>query len=322
MPSRPAPSIASVRADWLGARAALAGRHRGRFVLFSTLAAAVIGVVIMTVPTRGLVDRPPTAAMAGVAIVVGLIIGFSLNLIAEMGRPAVADAREAERLSRLPVLATVRDAPHDIDPYQLLHLSLSATGAQTRVIAIAGDESAVVSTVAAQLALAAAAESRATLVLDTDAERSGVAAYFDQRPEPGFTDALAGVRLWSEVTRAVGARRGLLIDVVTGGAVRGPLPDEAARVAARHDCARFAAQYDLAVFAVSGRTALQRLTDATYDVPIIWCVRVGATSHVRLRNDLAVVRGSGVPLRGLLLWDEELPVMRSRSDQMRRTKSL
>jgi hypothetical protein len=118
----------------------------------------------------------------------------------------------------------------------------------------------------------------------------------------------------------VGTRRGLLIDVIAGVAVRAAGADASAP-GAREDVARLCGQYDLAVFAVCGAAALQRFTAAAFAVPVVWCTRVGATSHARLRRDLAVIRSASIPVRGLLLWDEALPELRSRSDQMARTRA-
>ena len=153
------------------------------------------------------------------------IVDSRFTFSTEIGRPTLATPREAERVAQAPILAVARDsdrAPRvgGIDPFRMLYLGLTATGTRTRTVVINGDDRAVAATVAGRLALAAAADARATLVADVDAEGSSVAGYYGERPEPGFSDAIAGVRLWREVTRSVGASDGLSIDVTPGGAIR------------------------------------------------------------------------------------------------------
>ena len=111
-----------------------------------------------------------------------------------------------------------------------------------------GDDRAVVATIAGRLALAAAADARATLVVDADAEGSSVAGYYEQRPEPGFSDALAGVRLWRDVTRPVGAGDGLSIDVIAGwrDQDRGARPRDAG-IRAKRSSRDSATEYDFCV---------------------------------------------------------------------------
>ena len=159
------------------------------------------------------------------AMVLAVIAGFAFNLSAEIRKPTLATPREAERVAHAPILAVARDADRvpragGIDPFRMLYLGLTATGTRTRTVVVSGDDRAVVATVAGRLALAAAADARATLVADADAEGSSLAGYYGERPEPGFSDALAGVRLWREITRPIGASDGVTIDVIPGGAIR------------------------------------------------------------------------------------------------------
>ena len=49
----------------------------------------------------------PPMGMLGAALVLGLVVGFSVALIREMIRPRVGNAREAERLTGAPVLARI-----------------------------------------------------------------------------------------------------------------------------------------------------------------------------------------------------------------------
>ncbi len=227
-------------AEWLGARAALAGRRSGRFALGATATFAVIVLAFFLVPKLGGAaprDLPLTGVVAAAAVLAA-IIGFSINLLAEIGRPKVATAREAEHAAQAPVLATVHDRPREadeLDPFGFLYLGVTARGMRIRTIAISGNDRAVLATVAGRLARAAAADESATLVVDTNAETSPVAGYYLERPEPGLTDIIAGVRSWREVARSVGASDGLPIDVVPAGSIRRDPPDATAARAARKE---------------------------------------------------------------------------------------
>jgi Mrp family chromosome partitioning ATPase len=263
---------------------------------------------------------PPVATLIA-ALVLGLIVGFSLNLATEIGRPTISGAREAEQLSSAPVLAVARAqdrAPRigGIDPFRMLYLGLTATGTRTRTVVVSGDDRAVVATVAGRLALAAAADARATLVVDADADGSSVAAYYDERPEPGFSDALASVRLWREVTRPIGANDGLSIDVIPGGAVRREPLDVEARQAAREEFERFRQEYDFCVVVAPGLTALTGFADLVTEPVTILCAEVGRTTLEALRSAANGLRGAGATFHGMALWDAEIPYLATRSEMM------
>jgi Mrp family chromosome partitioning ATPase len=267
---------------------------------------------------------PPVATLVA-ALVLGLIVGFSLNLASEIGRPTIASAREAEQIAVAPVIVIAREkdrAPRvgGIDPFRMLYLGLTATGTRTRTVVVTGDQRAVVATVAGRVALAAAADARATLVIDADAEGSSVAGYYNEQPEPGFTDALASVRLWREVTRPVGANDGLSIDIIPGGALHREELDAASRDGARNEFERFRQQYDFCIVVAPGAAALERLTPLL-DSPItILCAEVGRTTLDALRQSADGARAAGVTLHGLTLWDAEIPYLPLRSELM--SKSL
>jgi Mrp family chromosome partitioning ATPase len=267
---------------------------------------------------------PPVATLVA-ALVLGLIIGFSLNLAGEIGRPTIASAREAEQIAVAPVIAIVREkdrAPRvgGIDPFRMLYLGLTATGTRTRTVVVTGEQRAVVATVAGRVALAAAADARATLVVDADAEGSSVAGYYNERPEPGFTDALASVRLWQEVTRPIRANDGLSIDIVPGGALRREGLDAESRDDARNEFERFRQQYDFCIVVAPGAAVLDRLTPLL-DSPItILCAEVGRTTLDALRQSADGARAAGVTMHGLTLWDADLPYLPMRSELM--SKSL
>ena len=265
--------------------------------------------------------RVPPIAMLFAAMVLAVIAGFSFNLSAELSRPTLATPREAERVARAPILAVVREADRaprvgGIDPFRMLYLGLTATGTRTRTVVVSGDDRAVVATVAGRLALAAAADARATLVVDVDAEGSSVAGYYGERPEPGLSDALAGVRLWREVTRPIGASDGLSIDVIPGGAIRPDEPDRATKESAREEFARFRAEYDFCVIVAPTQSSLV-LVCSLVDKPVtVLCAEVGRTGLSRLQAAATQLRESGAVLHGLAVWDAELPHLAPRNELM------
>ena len=265
--------------------------------------------------------RVPPVAMLFAAMVLAVIAGFSFNLSAEIRRPTLASPREAERIARAPILAVARDIDRvprigGIDPFRMLYLGLTATGTRTRTVAVTGDDRAVIATVAGRLALAAAADARATLVVDLDADGSAVAGYYGERPEPGFSDALAGVRLWREVARPIGANDGTSIDVIPGGAIRTEEPDRATKDSAREEFARFRAEYDFCVIVAPSEASLVLACSLVEKPVTVDCAEIGRTAIARLEADAAQVRSSGALLHGLAIWDAELPQLAPRSELM------
>jgi Mrp family chromosome partitioning ATPase len=300
------------------ARAAAAATDSALSAARSGNAAADQSAVAETVQAS---RRIPPVAMLFAAMVLAMIAGFSFNLSAEIRNPTLAAPREAERIARAPILAVARDSDRvprigGIDPFRMLYLGLTATGTRTRTVAVSGDDRAVVATVAGRLALAAAADARATLVVDVDAEGSSVARYYGERPEPGFSDALAGVRLWREVTRPIGASDGLSIDVTPGGAIRTEQPDVATKESARTEFARFRSEYDFCVI-VAPSVASLVLACSLVEKPVtVLCAEIGRTPLAQLQVDAEQVRDAGALLHGLAIWDAELPELTQRSELM------
>lgn len=268
--------------------------------------------------------RTPPIAVLAAAMVLAVIIGFSMSLFAEIAHPTIATSREAERAAGAPAVAVARERNRaagtgGMDPFRMLYLGLTATGTRTRTVAISGDDRAVVATVSGRLALAAAADARATLVVDTDAEGSPVAGYYSERPEPGFTDAIAGVRLWREVTRPIGASEELAIDVVPAGSIRRDEPDAETKRAARAEFARFREQYDFCVIVTPTDAALDLLCSLIDAPAVVVCAEMGRTSLEELQMSAARIRKVGAQVHGVALWYAKLPVIQSRNILMAKT---
>jgi Mrp family chromosome partitioning ATPase len=258
------------------------------------------------------------------AIVLAVIIGFSASLFTEIARPTIATSREAERAAGAPVVAVARGrnragSAGGMDPFRMLYLGLTATGTRTRTVAISGDDRAVVATVSGRLALAAAADARATLVVDTDAEGSAIAGYYGERPEPGFTDTIAGVRLWREVARPIGASEELAIDVVPAGSIRRDELDTETKRSARAEFARFRDEYDFCVIVTPTDAALDLLCSLIDSPAVVVCAEMGRTTLEALRQSAARVRSVGANVHGVALWDAELPAIQPRNALMAKT---
>jgi hypothetical protein len=265
--------------------------------------------------------RVPPVAMLVAATVLAVILGFSVSLLMEVLRPTVANTREAEAVAHCPAFSVAHDEAHGtngggMDPFRMLYLGLTVGGARTATVEVRGEDRAVAATVAARLALAAAGDARATLVVDADTEGSAVAGYYRQRPEPGFTDAVAGVRLWREVTRAVGVSDGLAIDVVASGSVRREGLDAATLAAARVEFARFRAEYDFFVAVAPSEVAVLRLSGLLERTTVLLCAAVGSTTIAKLKTAATKVRDAGAILHGVVLWDGALPQVTQRNKLM------
>jgi hypothetical protein len=265
--------------------------------------------------------RVPINALLFAAMVIVALVGFSFKLVAEVKSPTLAAPREAERVANAPVVAIVHETDREpriggSDPFRILYLGLTATGTRARTAVVTGDDRAVVATVAGRLALAAAVDERATLVVDTDAEGSAVAAYYGQRPDPGFSDVLAGVRPLREVTRRISAGDGLSISVIPGGTVRADTPGRENRESAEADFARFRAEYDFSVIVAPSESSLALAASFVEKAVVLLCVQVGHTPLSRLQAHAERIRGSGAILHGLAVWAAELPRLPERRELM------
>lgn len=257
----------------------------------------------------------PISAACGAMLLV-LAVAFTLAVSAEARAPTIAHAREIERITGVPVLATAHDfrVPREgrarlqpgtgVDPFRMVYLALTASGTRERTVNVTGDDVGVAAVVAARLAVSAAADEHATLLVDLAPGVDGAAAHFGARDEPGFTEAIAAVRLWREVARPIGASEGMAIDVVPAGAPRHDTDESLQSASARAEFELFAGDYDFVVLAAPTSTSALRATALVADVPTIIAVRL-AHSKIQVISDmLAKFRAAGVRLHGFLLVEE------------------
>jgi Mrp family chromosome partitioning ATPase len=284
---------------------------------------------------RANVEAPPLAMVAS-AVALALACGFGAALAVELRRPRMADAREAERLTRSRVLAVVRaepvvaervrrradsQVPTFIDPslesYRLLYLSLAATGESIPVVGITGDEPAVFGTVAANLAVIAAEDGRSTLLIDADARHPAASTVLGVGARRGVGELLHGEATITDVLVTVGAGRDLAVDVVPAGqrvasARAGGRSGDTASAAlhgARASLVRLARRYDFVVVALSPDDAERGSESLLLAPDVVVCTRAAHTPLKRIARDITRLRGAGARIRGLVVWADELPVL-------------
>ncbi|AHG88815.1 hypothetical protein J421_1278 [Gemmatirosa kalamazoonensis] len=286
---------------------------------------------------RANVDAPPSAMLVA-AFALALVIGFAVMLGAEVKRPRVADAREAERVSRTRVLAVVRPESSisdrarraadveigglidsSIESYRMLYLSLAATGAAIPVVAVTGDDPAIAATVAANVAAVAAEDGRSTLVVDEDMGRGLLSTALGVRNRTGLSDLARSNLPLAEAIVPVTVGRGLTIDVVPAG-VAPPPPHVAATTAStpvpvvssvldalRLDLGRLTRRYDFAVLGMPPSEAEADARGFRIAPDVVVCARAGHTPLAGLAREVERLQQAGARVRGLVLWDDERP---------------
>ena len=284
------------------------------------------------------VDIPPLALLAA-AIAVAAIVGFAAGLVAEMRHSRIADPNEAEEATGLRVLAVVlpktpqpertrRRADRETSPlldatsdaYRLLYLHLAGAVPRISLITVSGDDTAIAATVAANLAAAATHDARSTLLVDAELSACAVSSVLRIRAEPGLGDVLAGRVDWTEavVPATIGRERAL--DVIPSGTCGEPDGDIDAEPT-RHALARMARRYDLVVL-VAGPTHIRRGDGSILPAPdLIYCARLGHTTIRALRAGADALRGAGARIRGIVLWDAEVPLIESRDTAVARARA-
>ncbi len=249
------------------------------------------------------------------ALLVLSVLGFSLAVVAETRKPTIAHAREVERITGLPVLASATGfrVPREgrarlqpgtgVDPFRMVYLSLTASGTRERVVCVTGDDVSRTVAVAGRLAVSAAADERATLLVDMAPGLPSTSAFFGWRDEPGFTEAIAGVRLWREVARPVGASEGLSIDVIPAGGLRQDTASSVQNEIARGEFVAFLGEYDFTVLVAPTVAAAGVASTACGNPPTIFVARTARTQLRALQSSISGLRAGGMTLHGILLID-------------------
>jgi Mrp family chromosome partitioning ATPase len=272
----------------------------------------------------------PPLAMLGAALVLALSVGFAVAFGMELRSPRISDARETEQVSAARVLTVVKpveivaersrrqadaEAPPLIDivseSYRRLYLHLAATEANVPIVTVAGDDAAIVGTVASNLAAAAAYEARSTLLIDVDPATCVVASVLRVRPNPGFAGIISGVSDWADSIVSMTIGRDRPLDVLPSGTRRGvtPSPEVAERL--RADFSRMERRYDLIVIAAPTAYVLQQSTAVMPSPDVVLCARVGYTRLSDLKKAVDGFRKLDLRVHGVVLWDDDLPQIES-----------
>jgi Mrp family chromosome partitioning ATPase len=185
----------------------------------------------------------------------------------------------------------------------MVYLALTASGTRERTVCVTGDDPDTVAVVAGRLAVSSAADERATLLVDLAPGVPAATKYFAERDEPGFTEAIAGVRLWREVARPVGASEGLGIDVVPAGARRQDMGESVAIETNRDEFHLFAREYDFTVIAAPTPDAIALAAVLCQQPATVYVARVAETTLTALVAEVQTLKALSLNLYGILLID-------------------
>lgn len=267
---------------------------------------------------------PP--AMLAAALIFGAVIGFGFALVDEVRHPRIADAYEAERATGVRVLGVIsplpqspergrrssdRNAPPYIDPgadgHQLIYLHVATAGSNVLMLTITGDNPAVSAVVAINFATIAADEARSTLLIDTDAGASTVAAALRFRSSQGLSGLVTQKLSWPEAVRSARIGRDSAIDVVPSGPDAPPF--QAVSALLQSDASRLARRYDTIVLVSSAEQVLSGLPSVLPIPDVVYCVRAGQTSIAQLKRALEDIERTGGRIRGIVLWNAPDPIL-------------
>ncbi|MEX1186285.1 MAG: hypothetical protein WEA80_06825 [Gemmatimonadaceae bacterium] len=283
------------------------------------------------------VDAPPWAMLAS-ALVIALALGFAVSLLVEVRNPHIADVREAEQTAGTRVLTVVDpreqiverarrqsdvEAPPLIDvvsdTYRTLYLRLSSLDAPVNTVTITGDDMDIASTVAVNVAAIAAYEARSTLVIDGDPVTCGVAGALRIPPDPGLTAVLAEKVVLADAVVFTTIGRDQMLAVIPAGKRLGQ-PTASAVKKAKEDLERMSSRYDMIVFTAPLAQTKQDATTIVSSTDVILCARMARTPLKELSSAVETLRGAGMRVHGLVLWNTESPRLRTRDELLSAAK--
>lgn len=273
-------------------------------------------------PDRSILARLVPAFATVVVLLLGLALRFASALRAETQDPTLADAAEAERVTGVRTLTTVRDAlldgparfkPSGVDPFRMLYLSLTATGTRARTAIVAGPDLEIAAATGARLAIAAAADHRNTLIVDLDAASIALSRTFRERAEPGLRDVLAHAFTWREVARPVGSSDGLPITLLPAGTERDDVASGAGLAELLAEFERFRGAFELTI-AVTPLAGVEFALSLVAASPILLTAVAGQTSIATLTAAVESQRAAGRKVSGLVIWDAPRPMLPTRAE--------
>ena len=279
-----------------------------------------------------IVGTPPAAVFIA-AIVLALVAGFTLALAIELRHPRVADAREVERLTGVRVLGVVR--PHEPPPervrrkadrlapplilttdetYRRLYLYLAASSSVSPLVTFTGEDPAITGVIGANVAAMAAFDARSTLLVDADLDHCTLAAVLRVPVAPGLAEILRGQVDWAEAVISTTVGRDRTIFVVPSGGGDPPALTDELRRRLRDDLERMARRYDVVAVVTSHPASAHVGLDLLPVPDVVYCAEVGATSLARLMRAVREMQEAGARVRGIVLWDLDVPELPTRDD--------
>jgi Mrp family chromosome partitioning ATPase len=272
------------------------------------------------------VGAPPIDLLAA-SLVLGAALGFAVTFGVEVFKPRVADGDEAERMTGVRTLAVITPSPPNpermrrktdrtLSPlinasstdYRLLYLGLAGTGLP--LVTVTGDESDVVATIASNIAIAGALDSRSTLLVDADPHTAAASGIVAARLAPGVSDVLAGAVSWPEAIVPVVVGRDRSLDVIPAGSDPSAAwpAEHGSRLSAealRAELSRLARRYDLLVIAAPAGLAQVGPDSVLPGRDVVLTARVAYTTLANLTAAATALRSSGMQLRGTVLWNAD-----------------
>lgn len=283
------------------------------------------------------VDAPPWAMLAS-ALVIALALGFAVSLLIEVRNPHIADVREAEQTAGTRVLTVVDpreqvverarrqsdvEAPPVIDvisdTYRILYLHLSSLDAPVNAVTITGDDMDIASSVAVNVAAIAAYEARSTLIIDGDPVTCGIAGALRIPPDPGLTSVLAEKVPLSEAVVFTTIGRDQMLAVLPSGKRAGQ-PTASSVKKVKEDLERMSSRYDMIVLTTPLAQTKQDATTVLPSTDVILCARMARTPLRELSSAVETLRGAGMRLHGLVLWNTEPPQLKTRDELLAAAK--
>lgn len=270
-------------------------------------------------------------ALLGAALVLGIALGFGAAFVDEMRHPRISgDEHEVERVTGSRVLATTaprarqpdrsrrasdKVAPRYFDPgadgYQLTYLHVARTGASRLMLTIASDETSVAAVLGMNVAAIAADEARSTIIVDTDSQKSPVAAALRTHAEPGVADVLQRRVDWSEATSQAPAGRDRYVDIVPSGITGEKLDTKQVTELLRQEAPRLLRHYEAVIVVTSLETAAGGLPGVLPIPDTVICARVGHTRIADVNLAIDKIRQTGGKPLGIVLWDAMPPSLPS-----------
>ena len=334
-PSAPAPQRSQVdTARYLAQRAEGERAYADAVRTLAQMKAVNDRIDLETTRARDLanVGAPPLAMLAA-ALVLALTLGFGASFFFELKMPTIADSREAEQVTGVRVLSVIKPtefvaersrrladetAPPLIDvvseSYRQLYLHLAATEANVPIVTVAGDDGAIVATVAANIAAAAAYEARSTLLVDVDPVSSMIAGIFKIPSNPGLAGMMAGRSEWSGSIVQTTIGRDRTLDILPSGTKRQSSLDVAVVEKIRGDFARMEKRYDLIVIAAPTGYVQRGRASIIPGPDVILCARVAHTRIARLKEEVESLRTLDLRIHGIVLWDDDMPVIEAQDE--------